>query len=665
MSEFRPALCIVLIILIGMVSVSSAQYWFQFGARADQPAANNNGASVFIQTITPQNNITSGSLGFWTGETLADGSFVQIGYVMENQTGDYPTYCNASGCSQSGLFNRGDAEWFYEYFTTSGPCENQFCGAIGSPGSVGTNGTFNNYSFFSVGDNWYFKVNKNIVGEVTLNTGKSGSNLPVAFGEVANTSINTQNVRDVSFYNLSFYKSNQWMQTDKGFSYVGYGVGSETLLQNQYGVGEVNNRTNYFEVGSGLGYLYNNTKLWSIGYSLVIKSPYGGLNATRVYNAYSSVYLDSPSIVQISKESRALFYRWVGVGGNGAYSGYSNYSTVLMNSNINETAQWITQYQFNVSGAYTYDVRGQGWYDSGNQVSYSIINPVINLTGGRREVFEGWSNGNYNLSGEIVMDGPINIYPLWKTEYYVNATSSFSSILGTGWYPEGSNATLVVQNTTLYSGIGARHVFSNWSNGENSSAMQVWVNGPIYETANFKQQYLVSLQAQNEYGGNISVHKFVIGNLTSNGTVFLDSGRRYVLTSAYYDGVRLNVNIPIYANSTAEINVKMPVYNETISTKDMIFQFPVNAVVQLRFANSTVESFYTGPNGSITLQNLPYGYLNGTVSLLAEQGIHAQYGSGAGEAVFSATDLAAILIVFIVIVVYAVDRIEQTRKIGV
>ena len=67
MREFKPVLYLALIILIGLTSISNAQYWFQFGVRAGQSASDNNGASVWIQTITPQNNITIGSLGFWTG----------------------------------------------------------------------------------------------------------------------------------------------------------------------------------------------------------------------------------------------------------------------------------------------------------------------------------------------------------------------------------------------------------------------------------------------------------------------------------------------------------------------------------------------------------------------------------------------------------------------
>ena len=662
MREFKPVLYLALIILIGLTSISNAQYWFQFGVRAGQSASDNNGASVWIQTITPQNNITIGSLGFWTGETLADGSFVQIGYVMENQTGNYPTYCNATGCSQNNLFNRGDAEWFYEYFTTSGPCENQFCGAIGSPGSVGRSGTYNNYSFFSVGNNWYFKVNDKIVGEVGLNTGRSGANLPVAFGEVANASTNTQNVSDVGFYNFTFYKSNQWMQVDKGFSYIGYGVGSQSALPNRYGVAEVGNLTNYFKVGSGINQLINNTELWNVGYSLTINSPYGKLNNTQMYNAYSSVFIDSPSTILLSSTSRAIFYKWIGTGGSGAYSGYSNYSTVLMNGNIKETVQWTTQYQLNISGNYSSDVKGQGWYDSGSNATYSVIAPVINLTNGQREIFTGWSNGNMNLSGNVVVEGPIDIHPIWKTEYYVNATSSFSKILGSGWYPKGSYAQLSVQNTTVYSGIGERHVFSNWSSGVDLSTQQVQVNGPIYETANFMQQYLVNLQAQNAYGKNIDINKFVIGNKTTNGTVFLDSGREYILNSAYYKGVEMITNIPIFANSTAIINVKMPVYNETIRTKDMLFQFPVNALVSVTFANTTEGRFYSGPNGTLTLYNIPYGYLNGTVELFASQRIYAQSGSNISVSVLSVADFVVILIVFMAILAYAARRLLRGKK---
>jgi len=114
MREFRFALLTIVIVAFLAGNVF-AQYWFQFGARSGNSASFNNGARVEIQTITPQ-NLTSGSLGFWVGEILSNGAFIQVGYLIENATGNYPAICTESGCTNYEEIKAGDAEWFYEYF---------------------------------------------------------------------------------------------------------------------------------------------------------------------------------------------------------------------------------------------------------------------------------------------------------------------------------------------------------------------------------------------------------------------------------------------------------------------------------------------------------------------------------------------------------------------
>ncbi|MFI5412670.1 MAG: hypothetical protein ACHQX1_02155, partial [Candidatus Micrarchaeales archaeon] len=89
---------LLFIILSIIPTVSSAQYWFQSGVQGDYRTSYNNGGSVAIQTIAPQQAVY-GSLAYWIGETLSNGAFIQIGYQIPNESGYLPSNCSPSGCT--------------------------------------------------------------------------------------------------------------------------------------------------------------------------------------------------------------------------------------------------------------------------------------------------------------------------------------------------------------------------------------------------------------------------------------------------------------------------------------------------------------------------------------------------------------------------------------
>ena len=95
-----------------VAGIDNASYWFQAGVRGSTGSNSNNGASVQIETVLPQ-NLGTGTMGFWAGENLPNGAFLQIGYLVENESGLFPTNCTRSGCSSSEYIGEGDAEWFY------------------------------------------------------------------------------------------------------------------------------------------------------------------------------------------------------------------------------------------------------------------------------------------------------------------------------------------------------------------------------------------------------------------------------------------------------------------------------------------------------------------------------------------------------------------------
>ncbi len=404
--EFRNFL--LFLALLSLSTTLNAEYWFQTGVRGNSEAAQNNGASVQIQTIVPQ-TIVSGSMAFWVGENLPNGAFLQVGYVIENQSGYYPADCTIRGCSGRELLTTKNATWFYEYFPVGH--NNTFYGSIGPDGAAGVNGTFNTYGFYSVGDTWYFLFDNKTIGSADLGASSSGSEWPVAIGEVANASNNSTYMAGVIFANFSVYKYSSFLPLAEGYGTIGYGAGSRTDLKNPYGLEEVGSRTNYFEVGSGLPQSSNNTKLWTLGYKLDIASPYGG-SSDNSYVAYSTVSISTPQIVYINSSARALFLGWHGKG-SGSYTGSENSTMVLMDGDITETAAWQVQYLLNVTSNYS-STSGSGWYNSSSVATYGIAANSIYQNGTQRFVFSGWSNGNKNATGSITLTGPRQISANWK-----------------------------------------------------------------------------------------------------------------------------------------------------------------------------------------------------------------------------------------------------------
>ena len=219
MKKLEIAILFLLIAAPISASQSGQIYWFQTGARAANSAAFNNGSSIYIQTVYPQ-NISYGSMAFWVGEDLSNGAFVQEGYEVNNRSGYYPTNCTLSGCSSREYLSKGIPTWFWEYFP-SGYSGDSFLGFIGPNDSAGQNGSYNNYTFYSKEGEWYFLFNGNVIGNISLGTGTSGANPVTAFGEYADAMDNKSYMAPVAFKNLRVLKNGSFSNVAKEYAYRG------------------------------------------------------------------------------------------------------------------------------------------------------------------------------------------------------------------------------------------------------------------------------------------------------------------------------------------------------------------------------------------------------------------------------------------------------------
>lgn len=637
---------LALLLLLLLPAVVNAQYWFQSGARGGQSSDYNSGARVAIQTLANQ-SVSDGSIAFWVGETLQNGAFIQAGYLVSNQSGDYSSQCTASGCGPSEYLSKGAPEWFFEYFNPGN--NSQFLGSVGPNSSAGLNGTFHTYGFYSVGDTWYITMDNRTLGSIDLGTGNSGPNGVVAFLEAANVSTNSETIKPVIFSNLSIYRNGTWMPAPYGYAYAGYGVGSLSLLPNPYGVQEIGGRYDYFEAGSGLPVPRSGEQLWQLGYDLNIISRYGDISGTTPYMAYRTAQVAAPLQVGIGNGTRAAFAGWSGYGIS-AYTGPRSNVNVSMFSNVTEIASWQVQYLVDVLSSIG-NTTGTGWYAANSSVEYSVVSNVVYGGASHRWVFENWSNGVTSPSAALVASSPKSVSADWQNQYRVNASTMYGSISGTGWYPYGSAARLGVNDTYHDINPTTRLAFFSWSNGEMNPNITVNVTGPVNLSAVFRKQSMERIMGTDNSGAPINVTAFYSGNESLGNSTFLFNGEKYAISAAYYKGTMMYVNRTLNVSSPGTAYVSLPVYDLNIRTSD-VFGIPVNASVRLVFLNGTTMVLHSGSQGAITLQNVPYGaatisadYAGETMdtSIRQSSGVRISFVSAFDLGVFAAVAAAGIM----------------------
>ncbi len=330
--------------------------------------------------------------------------------------------------------------------------------------------------------------------------------------------------------------------------------------------------------------------------------------------AGAQVRISAPRTVYLNNTARAVFSKWIG-SGFGAYTGSDNKSTVYMYSNVSEYALYTIQYFVNITSKLP--TFGTGWYNEGSIVKFGVSKPEVTYSNGTRFVFENWTNGCAKENCTLVVNGPASVHANSYTEYFVNATSQYGNVTGSNWYAKGSVASLSLSKPIIQISPTERLVFLSWSNGSTSPNLSFTVSSPVFLHAVFGKQYLVRIMAYSENNESIQPNAYMCNGVEVNSSAFLSVGA-YKITGALYKGVWLNESYSFYVNGSEQINLKLPVLNVLLVTRDL-FGMPVNASVTLEFANKSSYTLYTGSDGSVLLRNVPYGYVKGVVNYLFEQ----------------------------------------------
>ncbi|MEM0154343.1 MAG: hypothetical protein QW814_00720 [Methanothrix sp.] len=609
MKGFEALLAVAIFSTLLLLGTVNAQYWFQSGVRSSQNYSFNNGASISIETVYPQ-QLQYGSFGFWVGEILSNGAFIQVGYEIPNQTGYYPTNCAPNAkCTGKVMVRKGEPSWFWEYFPPGDNSDN-FYGSVGPNDSVGPNGTFNTYAFKYVNGEWNIYFNTKLIGSVDLGTSNSGENVPTVFGEYANSNNNDTYMKPVIFSNLTVYKNGINEKVSAGYSYIGYGSGSLRNLRNSYGVKEISPYVNVFEVGSGLPTPANFTVLWSYGYYLKVNSSYG-YRSTAQYSPYTNFNLSEPEYIYLNNNTREHFVGWKG-SGIGSYTGTSNFTKITIRSNITETALWQTQYLINVSSSFS-NVTGSGWYTNGTTATISVSQLNVSAGPGSRYHFYGFGNISTSQKINLTVTGPLYIKAMWKKQYLITGTTPYGNVTGSGWYDSNATAILSLSKTLQQVNTTMERLFISWDNISDNSTIRILANRSVNLTAIFGTALKETVIPKSESGDVLKPSLFYFdGKPYHNLTIFMLEGHGNI---GPFDISGINVTP---ANSSIEvlvpgtISVILPVYNVTIYARN-VFGAPISGNIVARFQNGTSIQKRLNSKGVITFADVPYGNVSGDI----------------------------------------------------
>ncbi len=157
------------------------------------------------------------------------------------------------------------------------------------------------------------------------------------------------------------------------------------------------------------------------------------------------------------------------------------------------TFTYENQYQLTVQNAQGGTSSPSGWYAKGSSVSLST-DPMVQVTSDTRDMFVAWNLNGADVNSPqttITMDQSYTAAAVYHKQYYVEVKSDYGNPTGTGWYDEGSKATVQVESEgpthDAWQALGAKLVFDHWSVGATSNPASITVDSPKTVAAIFRE----------------------------------------------------------------------------------------------------------------------------------------------------------------------------------
>ena len=175
--------------------------------------------------------------------------------------------------------------------------------------------------------------------------------------------------------------------------------------------------------------------LWETQYQVEAASDYGRVSGTGWYPKGSRAEICvSPTVVQLSRTSRAVFRGWEGpIESSEPCISFEVWGPMKF------VAEWVIEYWVNVSGGLSRSTVGSGWYAERTVLTLAVEKGTVTLGRGERAVLTGWTVNGEFLEGAAVsieVKGPTDARAEWRREYLVSL--EFVDALGRTlpWRPE-------------------------------------------------------------------------------------------------------------------------------------------------------------------------------------------------------------------------------------
>ena len=161
--------------------------------------------------------------------------------------------------------------------------------------------------------------------------------------------------------------------------------------------------------------------------SLSVVSEHGSVSGSGEYVKGSTVSFSvSPSQV-VSDGTRYIFNGWT--SGEGGYTGMENPASIVLSSDVTETAKWITEYYVNISSTGGGEVSpSSGWVEDGTNITLNAV-PASGYT------LKGWTINNENVENprntfSIRVDDPLTIVVSFERNNQIPSFPLISLVMG-------------------------------------------------------------------------------------------------------------------------------------------------------------------------------------------------------------------------------------------
>ncbi|MEM3381898.1 MAG: hypothetical protein QXQ11_07075 [Candidatus Bathyarchaeia archaeon] len=173
------------------------------------------------------------------------------------------------------------------------------------------------------------------------------------------------------------------------------------------------------------------------------------------------------------------------------------FSAPTREAKATNTFTYTVEYLLSVSSPYGDAAKISGWYSKGSSVTLSTPN-IVEVSKGVREVFDSWTVDRSlikNSTTNIVLNSPVEAKAEYHKEYYLQVRSDYGTPSGSGWYKEGSIASIEVEKELPLEGLmgflGGKRIFDGWSGGVASrgNAADVNMDSPKTVAARWREDY--------------------------------------------------------------------------------------------------------------------------------------------------------------------------------